>query len=147
VSSRSLPSLPSSLRYTLLHLPFSGSLEHHFPTFPISSTSADHRYYDPLRLPNALLVVVRCSLSFHDTLCCPDFRVPFVASGLTAEQDFSTGAWCLWVRRIQYLFLAGKPIGPPEFPGSPLEQMTRSQTPVVTLMLAKPHSGLLPSSA
>jgi hypothetical protein len=33
------------------------------------------RYYDPLRLPEAYLVVVRSSLSFHDTLYCPSLFV------------------------------------------------------------------------
>ena len=36
---------------------------YHFPTFPIYiNNSADPRYYDPLRLLNALLVLVRLSL-------------------------------------------------------------------------------------
>ncbi len=54
-------------RYALLHLPYSGSLEHHFPTFPVCRHMTDHRYYDPLRLPNVNLRFVRYSLSAPDT--------------------------------------------------------------------------------
>ena len=54
--------------YALLYLPYRGSLEHHFPTFPVCRHMTDHRYYDPLRLPNVNLRFVRYSLSAPDTL-------------------------------------------------------------------------------
>ena len=67
VSSESLPLFCPANRYTRLLLPYSGSLGHRFPTFTVPELR-HHRYYDPLRLPKALLRVVRCSLSDHDTL-------------------------------------------------------------------------------
>ena len=50
---------------------------------------------------------------------------------------------------IFYLYLCREAFSPPEFPDYPFEQMTRSQTPVVTPMLAilTAHQGLLSSSA
>jgi hypothetical protein len=56
---------------------------------PSQSAVTDYRYYDPLRLPNALLVVVRFSLSSHDTLFCPLLCVSIVANGLIGKQDSS----------------------------------------------------------
>jgi hypothetical protein len=38
VISKYLPSFPSIERRTRLHLPYSGSLGHHFPTFPVLFT-------------------------------------------------------------------------------------------------------------
>jgi hypothetical protein len=74
VISMYLPSFLSVLRYTLLHLPFNGSMSDTSP--PSRSTDVDHRYYVPLRLPNALLAVVHCSLSSRDTLSRPQFVFP-----------------------------------------------------------------------
>ena len=64
----------------------------------------DHRYYDPLRLPNARLGVVRSSLSAPDTLyrpfltlCLPHF---YSNAGLVEgrdippqRRDFALGGW------------------------------------------------------
>ena len=68
MGSESLPSFLPIDRYARLHLPYSGSLWVPLPHLPDQITYTDHRYYDPLRLPPAHLVVVRFSLSFHDTV-------------------------------------------------------------------------------
>ncbi len=73
-----LPSFPPRKRYARLLLPYSGSLGPHFPTLPVCVTcTPDHRYYDPLRLPNAHLGIVRYSLSVPDTL----YRVIYLFNG------------------------------------------------------------------
>jgi len=52
---------------------------------PSQSDVLDYRYYDPLRLPNALLVVVRYSLSSHDTLLYPLVCVSIFSDGLISK--------------------------------------------------------------
>ncbi len=50
----------------------------------------DHRYYDPLRLPNARLGVVRSSLSAPDTLYRPSLRLSLphsISAGLVEGRD------------------------------------------------------------
>ena len=68
-----LPSFPPEKRYARLLLPCSGSLGLRFPTLPVRPP--DHRYYDPLRLPNVHLGLVRSSLSSPDTLYRPSLRL------------------------------------------------------------------------
>jgi len=55
----------------------------------------DHRYYDPLRLPTALLGLLRFSLSSPDTLTCTVsfvFRLRLVV-GLGAKPFRRLGLW------------------------------------------------------
>ena len=59
-------------------------------------------------------------------------------------------AWSCLVKVSPFKPFSGREaFSPPEFPGYPRKQMTRSQTPVVTPMLAilTAHQGLLSSSA
>ena len=78
------PVEPYSKRHTRLRLPCSGSLGPRFPTFPIHN----RRYYAQLRLPNAHLRFVRCSLSSPDTLYRSSlFVVPF---GLSEKRELSS---------------------------------------------------------
>ena len=60
--ARYLLSVCSSIRHTRFLLPYSGSFGLSFATFPIKTPRPDPRYYDPLRLPTALLGVLRYSL-------------------------------------------------------------------------------------
>ena len=57
-----LSSFLPAKRDARLHLPFSGSLGSHFPTFPALQLLG-HRYYDPLRLPLLHLGSLRFSLA------------------------------------------------------------------------------------
>ena len=83
--------------------------------------------------------------SLPDTLRAPLVRG--VPEGLVA-----------WSKRPDHARAFGHPVphsgpvvketdGSPKFPSSPCEDMPRSQTPVVSCVLAIPHPGLLPSSA
>lgn len=83
VISKYLPSFPSIERRTRLHLPYSGSLGPHFPTFP--ANFIDHRYYVPLRLPKARLRFVRSSLSSPDTWCAPFICVSLLTLGIRSR--------------------------------------------------------------
>ena len=56
-----LSSFLPTKRDARLHLPFSGSLGSHFPTFPALQLLG-HRYYDPLRLPLLRLGSLRITL-------------------------------------------------------------------------------------
>lgn len=77
-------------------------------------------------------MVVRCSLSSHDTLSCPWICASIVANGLIGKR---TARRCLeyLVKVAPIPCFDRETFGSPEFPGYPYEQMTRSQTPVVTL--------------
>ena len=58
-------------------------------------TPLDHRYYDPLRLPNALLGVVRSSLSAPDTLYRPSLPLSLphsISAGLVEGRDIPPNA-------------------------------------------------------
>ncbi len=105
---------------------------------PFQPDTPDYRYYDALRLPNALLVVVRFSLSSHDT----PLRPLICVSTIPVDSPISrTAHQCLeYLVKVAPLPLFNREtFGPPEFPGYPLDQMTRSKTPVVTSMLAMTH--------
>ena len=64
--------------------PAAGRLGLTSPPYRPDCTTAGHRYYDPLRLPNAYLGFVRSSLSAPDTLCRPSlsFVSPLKAESL-----------------------------------------------------------------
>ena len=86
------PSLQWVLWASVPHLPGQGLTPH-----------LDHRYYDPLRLPNARLGVVRSSLSSPDTLYRPSLRLSLphsTSAGLVEgrdippqRRDFALGGW------------------------------------------------------
>jgi hypothetical protein len=83
VTSKCLPYFPPAERYARLHLPFSGSLWPRFPTFPVKALYAlDPRYYDPLRLPTALLGLLRSSLVPRYLACSLYFVSPPEAGSL-----------------------------------------------------------------
>ena len=65
------PSRGSSQQNVMPGFPFPtvGPLDLGSP--PYRSEQSDHRYYGPLRLPNAHLGFLRCSLSSPDTLVAP----------------------------------------------------------------------------
>ena len=63
-------------RYARLHLPFSGSLGSHFPTFP-AFLQIDLRYYVPLRLLLHLLGSLRLSLASQYPASLHSVRFPF----------------------------------------------------------------------
>src|SRR4030043_1502034 len=72
------PIFPLNRRCARLLLPYSGSLGSHFPTrISACCLLAVFRYYDLLRLPNALLRLVRSSLSLPDSLLSRLLCVPF----------------------------------------------------------------------
>ena len=110
-------------------------------------TPSGHRYYVPLRLPNALLGFVRYSLSSPDTLYRPSFT--FVSPAFCGtrrraghspqRRDFATAG------SPDTFLLHKETPGSPKFPSYPLEHMPWSQTPAVTRSLAITLSGLLPS--
>lgn len=116
------------------------------PHLADSGTARNHRYYDPLRLPKALLGLVRCSLSSTDTLRCPSFirasaRADLVlGAGLPPRTPGILGTEYSSDRRC-----ARRQVGSPKFPSYPHEYMPWSQTPVVTQALAMTRSALLPS--
>jgi hypothetical protein len=103
-----------------------------------------HRYYDPLRLPDACLGFVRFSLSSPDTLLAPllslavQVRAPLPSAWISPR--WLTGT------HLPDCCSSRKTSGSPEFPSYPHECMPWSQTPVVSLMLAITYAGLLPSA-
>ena len=100
---------------------------------PYRSEQSDHRYYGPLRLPNALLRFVRCSLSAPNTLVAP-------LLSLTGQvRTPLPSAWTLprWLTgALDRITFAKETFGSPKFPGYPFDCMPCSQTPVVFWLLA-----------
>jgi len=97
-----------------------------------------HRYYDPLRLPNALLGVVRSSLSAPDTLyrpslplCLPHF---YSNAGLVEGRDIppNAGISPYTAGSPSTILLPKEAFGPPKSPSYPHECMPWSKTPVVS---------------
>ena len=111
------------------------------------------RYYARLRLPLALLDVLR-SRSVTDTLFVPSVRV--LSSSSLPLRNFCANAWPAWSIPVRLFpgglqgniwFSQACPELVEGFPGYPLELMPCSSTPVVTSALAISHSGLLPSTS
>ena len=113
-----------------------------------SAFLSEHRYYDPLRLPDALLRFVRSLLSSPDTLpAFSFFGSRSVGSGLAQGKK-------LFRKRRGFILHGTAPLTPfsyketpgsPKFPSYPFEHMPWSKTPVVTPALAISCRGLLPS--
>jgi hypothetical protein len=99
-------------------------------------------YYTTLRLPPALLGVLRLSLVPRYLACFPRSWCPCRARG-QAEAPGHARAFGHPVPHSGPL--VKETDGSPKFPSSPCEAMPRSQTPVVSCALAKAHPGLLPS--
>src|SRR5712691_4604998 len=99
------------------------------------------RRYDCHR---ALLGSLRLSLASRYLACFRRLWCPLRARG----QEEAPGHARPLVTRSPYSGSVVKETdGSPKFPSSPSEDMPRSQTPVVSSILAKTHLGLLPSSA
>src|SRR5262245_281226 len=100
-------------------------------------------YYTTLRLPPALLGVLRLSLVPRYLACFPRSWCPCRARG----QAKAPGHARAFGHPVPH---SGPPAketdASPKFPCSPCEAMPRSQTPVVSCALAKAHPGLLPSA-
>ena len=111
---------------------------------PYRSEYTDHRYYDPLRLPNVHLGFVRSSLSSPDTLFAPllslagQVRAPLPSAWISPH-------WLTGTRQPDCCNTR-KTSGSPEFPSYPHEHMPWSQTPAVPRTLAISLPGLLPST-
>jgi hypothetical protein len=136
VSPESLPEVPPATRSARRCLPASGARGSWFPTFP----GTMRRYDSPLPLSGR-----------------------FAGRSLPDTAPASRRAWCPprarslgeAPRSRQGLGSPGPPIralctetgGAPTFPSSPCADMPRSQTPVVSCALARPHPGLLPAGA
>ncbi len=108
----------------------------------LTGQKTDHRYYCQLRLPNARLGFVRCSLSAPDTLVAPLLSLTgqdraFLPSARTLPH-WLTGA-------LDRITFAKETFGSPKFTGYPLDCMPCSQTPVVFWSLAIAWPKLLPS--
>ena len=104
----------------------------------------NRRYYDPLRLPNVYLRIVRSSLSDPDTLRCSSHS--YLIAG---HESFSAmpGFYRFFAGRTHHTDIcARRSFGSPQFPSYPFEHMPWSKTPVVTRMLAKSPTGFLPSA-
>jgi hypothetical protein len=131
-----LLSFDSSTRHTRLHLPYSGSLGQSFPTFPISGTATNLRYYDPLRLPTSLLGLLRFRYRPPIPGVSPLFvRVSCSDSPQRAADHFvKPGAFI--DRHTMAGFLSQDLIGSPEFPSYPCKRMPCSLTPAVSQQLA-----------
>jgi hypothetical protein len=100
---------------------------------PYRSEPSDHRYYCQLRLPNARLGIVRCSLSAPNTLVAPLLSLTgqdrALLSSARTPPHWLTGA-------LDRIAFAKETFGSPKFPGYPLDCMPCSQTPVVFWSLA-----------
>ena len=104
---------------------------------------ASHRYYDPLRLPNAHPGFVRSSLSAPGTLCCSIFRTSLNWWSILLSTWFFPGSP---PGGIPATLCTRRHLGSPLFPSYPFEHMPWSQTPAVSRTLAISRSGLLPSA-
>lgn len=98
----------------------------------------DYRYYDPLRLPKALLIDLRSSLSLNDTLYFPFFLL-CSSSGSHKGRDFLCTPGFLHSEGTPsfHLIKYKETFGPPKFPSYPFEYMTWSKTPVVFCALRR----------
>jgi len=111
-------------------------------TSPPSRSTLNHRYYDPLRLPNVHLGLVHSSLSAPDTLPTPLFSL----AGRDRATLSSAGAFTCSLVGALRRFIDKGTFGSPKFPSYPFEHMPWSKTPVVTPALAISCRGLLPSA-
>jgi hypothetical protein len=127
------PSRGSSQQNVMPGFPFPavGPLDIGSP--PYRSEPSDHRYYCQLRLPNARLGFVRCSLSAPNTLVAPLLSLTGKARALLSSArtppHWLTGA-------LDRIAFTKETSGSPKFPGYPLDCMPCSQTPVVSRSLA-----------
>ena len=127
------PSRGSSQQNVMPGFPFPtvGPLDLGSP--PYRSEKSDHRYYCQLRLPNARLGIVRCSLSAPNTLVAPLLSLTgqdrALLSSARTPPHWLTGA-------LDRIAFAKETFGSPKFPGYPLDCMPCSQTPVVFWSLA-----------
>ena len=115
------------------------------PSLPwVAGVSLPHVpwYYTTLRLPPALLGVLRLSLVPRYLACFPRSWCPCRARG-QAEAPSHARAFGHPVPHSGPL--VKETDGSPKFPSSPCEARPRSQTPVVSCALATAHPGLLPS--
>jgi len=122
-----------------LHLPFSGSLGSHFPTFAAFQLLG-HRYYDPLRLPLLRLGSLRITLDPRYLAFSP---LSFASPSGRRRSPFS--AWPFLYSGLPSRYPPQGDGGPLEFPVYPYVYMPRSWTPVVSFQLAFAFPGLLPS--
>ena len=90
----------------------------------------DHRYYDPLRLPNARLGVVRSSLSAPDTLYRPSLPLCLPHSIIPVRDSLRGGTFHLNAGISPYtagspstILLPKEAFGPPKSPSYPHECM------------------------
>ena len=101
---------------------------------PYRSKPSDHPYYCQLRLPNAHLGFVRCSLSAPNTLVAPllslTYQVRALLSSARTPPHWLTGA-------LDRITFAKETFGSPKFPGYPFDCRPCSQTPVVFWSLAR----------
>ena len=105
------------------------------PHLPVQQSITEHRYYDPLRLPNVHPGFVRSSLSAPDTL----YRPSLCLCLLSQPQNSLTGRTFLISAGISPIagfpntvLLRKETFGSPKFPSYPFEHMPWSQTPVVS---------------
>jgi hypothetical protein len=145
VISKYLPSFPSIERRTRLHLPYSGSLGHHFPTFPVpfmepSVLCSAKTAKSPSQV-RSLFAILTCYLACFLYLCLllnPRTRSRTKAGSQTPGlliSRYPSSSGCFHKEAF----------GSPKFPSYPFEHMPWSETPVVPLILAISHAGLLPS--
>ena len=136
VSSRSLPCLPPADALPDGAFPPVGRLGHTSPPSPVlcAATTATVPFsgrFACRSLPDTLPASVVCG-------------VPY---GLVARRKLQVTPGPLVTRSPYSGSVVKETDGSPKFPSSPSEDMPRSQTPVVSSILAKTHLGLLPSSA
>jgi hypothetical protein len=100
---------------------------------PYRSEHSDHRYYCQLRLPDAHLGLLRCSLSSPDTLVAPLLSLTGQDRALLASAR-TPPHWL--TSALDRIIFAKETFGSPKFPGYPCNCMPCSQTPVVSRSLA-----------
>jgi hypothetical protein len=96
---------------------------------PYRPEQSDHRYYGPLRLPNAHLGFVRCSLSAPDTLVAPLLSLTGQVRALLPRARIPP-RWLTGT--LDRIIFPKEAFGSPKFPGYPYDCMPCSQTPVVS---------------
>ena len=130
--------VPSRFRYARPLLPLSGSLGPRFPAFPVPDAFRNHRYYDRLRPPDALLAALCLSLALRYHTCSPVSLVRHGKLVTDAVDLFSRFPPGLSTWKHQTLS-SSRVI--------PLCACPALTTPVVSLSLAIALRGLLPSDA
>jgi hypothetical protein len=130
------PLSPASGCSARRRLPSRGSLGPHFPTF-----AGTMRRYDchPARLG-----VLHLSLVPRYLACFHRSWYPLRARG---QEEAPGHARAFGHPVPQSGHVVKETDGSPKFPSSPCKDMPRSQTPVVSWLLALAHPGLLPSGA